>query len=219
MNKFKGLLSFILVVFMLFSGSLAFSQEPLHGSVVVVPAGRSIDTVAENGISSSISRVGDPMSVVLQQGFYDNGSFVFPNGTIIEGKVTEVNPAGRTGKNGDIAVRFTTAISPSGKRLPISAIIETNDGTGIVRGGTTKGRIGKMFLRGLEGAAAGAILGTAMGGITKGSVGKGAAYGTAIGGGAGMISNIVKKGNEAEIQSGKHIELILMEPVRVTGNF
>ncbi|MEW5821268.1 MAG: hypothetical protein AB1782_13830 [Cyanobacteriota bacterium] len=214
------LLSLISLLFVINSyQSASYAQQQLQGSVYEVMPGRTIDAITETGLSSAVNKPGDPVIVVVNNGFYDNGEIVFVPGTRIEGNVTEVTSSGRTGKNGTLAVRFTTAISPSGKRMPISAIIETKDGSGIIRGGSLKGRIGKGFLRAVEGAAAGAVLGTAMGGITGGKVGKGAAYGTAIGGGIGAATNITRKGNEAEIQSGKRIELLITQPIRVTGSF
>ena len=215
-KAFLGLCCMITITVTLLSG-ITYAQ--LKGNVVEVPAGRTIDAVNDTAISSGLNRVGDNVMVSLPNGFYNDGNMVFSPGTRIEGKVTEVNSAGRTGKNGILGVRFTTAISPYGHRMPISAIIETKDGSGLIRGGSLKGRIGKGFLRAAEGAAAGAVLGTAMGGITGGKVGKGAAYGTAIGGGLGAASNIVKKGNEAELKSGKRIDLLLTQPVRVSGRF
>lgn len=215
----KCILSFLCSLFVMFVLLTGQSYAQLQGSVSEIQAGRTVDTVAMGGVSSEVSNVGDSFEVRVPNGFYNDGMMIFPPGTVIKGNITEVTSNGRTGKNGTLGVRFTTAISPNGHKLPISAIIETKDGSGIVRGGTTKGRIAKGFLRAAEGAAAGAILGTAMGGISGGKVGRGAAYGTAIGGGIGAVSNIAAKGKSAEIKSGTEVELVFLQPVRVPGNF
>lgn len=193
----------------------SYQYGQLQGSVAQVAAGRTVEVKLETGLSSEVNQVGNNVITRLDRNFYDNGILILPAGTTINGQITELTSAGRTGKNATMRIHFSNAVLPDGKRVPLSARIETKDGSGVIRGGSTKGRIGKMFLRGVEGAAAGAILGTAMGGITKGKVGRGAAYGTAIGGGIGMASNVVKKGNPAQLQSGTRLELIFENPFRL----
>lgn len=211
---YLALLSALLIPTIAFAAN-GYEGQPFRGSITEVPAGRSIDVKLETGLSTEVNNVGDTVVTRLTQNYYNNGELILPAGTTITGQITELTSAGRTGKNATMRIQFTTITLPDGKRAPISAIIETNDGSGVIRGGSTKGRVAKMFLRGVEGAAAGAILGTAMGGISKGKVGRGAAYGTAIGGGIGMASNIVKKGSPAELKSGTNLELIFERPFKL----
>jgi hypothetical protein len=222
MLKRSGLIQFALVLALIFTPTTAYSQynlnkQPLQGSVVEVPAGRSIDVELETAVSTEVSRVGDRISTRVTNGFYDNGRLVFPHGTKIEGVITELEPAGRTGRNAIIAMKFTQAITPSGHRVPINAIVNTRQGEGVIKGGSKKGRIGKSLLRGVESAAAGAVLGTALGAASGGRVGKGAIYGTAIGGGVGLASNLIRKGKDVKLPTGTNMDIVLLEPVRVYG--
>jgi hypothetical protein len=191
---------------------------PLQGRVMVAPAGTSLVVATTTGISSEMNRPGDPVMARLANDLYAGGGLVLPAGSLIEGQITQIESAGRTGKNGIIGVRFTSAQTPNGQRIPISARIATEDGTGLIRGGTKKGRVGKSLLRGAVGAGLGAALGTALAPAAGGRVGKGAVYGTAIGGGAGLLSNIVREGNEAMLPSGSELQIVLDQPLTVQGS-
>lgn len=182
---------------------------PLRGGVMVAPAGTSLSITTTTGLSSAINRVGDTFTTRLSNDLYAGGGLVLPAGSTIEGQITQVESAGRTGKNGILGVRFTNAITPNGQRIPLSAKLLTEDRSGLIRGGTTAGRVGKTFLNTAIGAGIGAVLGTALAPAAGGSVGKGAVYGTAIGGGAGLLSNVVRKGSEAELPSGTQLQIIL----------
>jgi hypothetical protein len=190
---------------------------PLQGRVVVAPAGTSLSVRNTTALSSAVNNVGDQVRTRLSSDLYAGGGLVLPAGSIIEGQITQLESAGRTGKNGIIGVRFTNAITPNGQRVPISARLATQDGSGLIRGGTTKGRVAKSALSGAVGAGIGAALGTALAPAAGGRVGKGAVYGTAIGGGAGLLSNVVRKGNEAELPTGTELQIVLDQPLTVQG--
>ena len=191
---------------------------PLQGRVMVAPAGTSLNVTTTTALSSAISGVGEPFSTRLASDLYAGGALLLPAGSVIEGQVTQSQPAGRASKNGVLGVRFTTAITPNGQRVPISARLATQDGTGLIRGGTAKGTVGKTFLRGAGGAAAGAALGTALAPAAGGRVGKGAVYGTAIGGGIGLLSTFAAKGREAELPGGSQLQIVLDQPLTLNGS-
>lgn len=191
---------------------------PLQGRVVVAPAGTMLSVATTSGLSSQINRVGDTFSTRLTNDLYIGGNLVLPAGSTLEGQVAEAQSSGRTGKNGTLAMRFTSVVTPDGRRIPISARLATEDGTGILKGGSTAGRIGRGALNTAIGAGLGAALGTALAPAAGGRVGKGAVYGTAIGGGVGLLSNLIKKGKEAEIPSGTQLQIVLDQPLNVQGS-
>lgn len=190
---------------------------PLQGRVMVAPAGTSLAVTTTTALSSSINRIGDLFSTRLSNDLYIGGGLLLPAGSVIEGQVTQVESAGRTGRNGILGIRFSSAQTPNGQRVPISARIATEDGSGLIRGGGTAGRVGKTFLNSAIGAGIGAALGTALAPAAGGRVGRGAVYGTAIGGGAGLLSNLVRKGNDAELPSGTQLQIILDQPLSIQG--
>ncbi len=189
---------------------------PLQGRVVTAPAGTFMTATVQTPLTSEYARPGDRFNATLGTAITSGGSIVLPAGSRLEGQVVSAKKARRGGRNGTLDVRFTTAIAPNGQRIPISARIQTDDGTGILKGGSTKGTLGKAALRTGGGAAAGAALGTAMGAVSGGRVGRGAIYGTAIGGGLGAIYAGSKKGKNAVIPAGQPINIVLDTPVTVT---
>ena len=117
--------------------------------------------------------------------------------------------------NGKLLVRFTQITTPYGIQIPISAVIKTDDNTGVLVGGT-KIDVTKEYTKDLTiGAGAGALSGVVFGALAGGSVGKGAALGTAVGAGGGLVKSIIDKGNDVEIPANASIELMLTQPITV----
>lgn len=191
----------------------AQGMQPLQGYVVTVPAGTYVMGSVQSGVSSESARAGDRVAVSVNSPVMSGGSVALPAGTLVEGQVVSVTSAGRAGRNGQIDIRFTSAMLPTGQRVPISARIQTEDGTGILKGGTAKGRAGKAALKTGGGAAVGAALGTAMGPLSGGGVGRGAIYGTALGAGLGALYAGASKGEEINLNPGEAINIVLDAPV------
>ena len=99
--------------------------------------------------------------------------------------------------------------------MPISAVIKTDDNTGVLVGGT-KMDVAKDYGKDLAvGSAAGATAGLVMSAISGGNIGRGTALGTAVGAGGGLVKSIWDKGNDVEIPANSAIELILTQPITV----
>ncbi len=188
-------------------------QPPLQGYVVTAPPGTVVSVMPTTPISSDFARVGDRFTVTLGSGVAAGNSVILPAGSQAEGQVVMVRPAGRTGKNGELDIRFTSAVLPNGQRIPISARIQTEDGTGIIKGGTTAGRVGRAAVTTGVGAGLGAALGTAMGPLSGGKVGRGAVYGTVLGSGVGALGSAWQKGSPAVIETGQPISIVLDQPL------
>lgn len=188
-------------------------QPPLQGYVVTAPPGTVVSATMSSPISSDFARVGDRFNATLGAPIASGGNVILPAGSQMEGQVVMVKPAGRAGKNGELEVRFTGATLPNGQRVPLSARIQTEDGTGIIKGGSTAGRFGRAAVTTGVGAGLGAALGTAMGPLSGGGVGRGAIYGTALGAGMGALGSAVQKGKAAVIESGEPLNIVLDQPL------
>ncbi len=195
----------------------ATTQAPLQGRVVSAPAGTYVMASVNRPISSEYARVGDRFTATLGTAIMgSDGSIILPAGSALDGQVVMVKPAGRTGKNGELDIRFTSAMLPNGQRVPLSARVQTEDGSGVIKGGTNKERLKDAAVNTAVGAGLGAALGTAMGPLSGGKVGRGAIYGTAIGGGAGLLKSAWEKGEDAVIQAGQPVNIVLDQPLTVT---
>ncbi|MDH4378492.1 MAG: hypothetical protein QE263_01110 [Vampirovibrionales bacterium] len=193
-------------------------MAPLQGYVVTVPAGTYAQASLQTPISSATARAGDRFMVTLAGPLMSGNTVALPSGTLVEGQVISAMAAGRAGRNGQLDIRFTSAALPNGQRVPLSARLQTEDGTGVLKGGTGASRAGGAAARAVGGAALGAALGTAMGPLSGGSVGRGAIYGTILGSGLGAVAAGVNKGEDVALNSGAPVNLVLDAPVTTSAD-
>lgn len=195
-------------------------QAPLKGYVSTAPAGTSMTTTTTTYLSSENSRVGDPVSVTLGYDLAMGGSILLPTGTQIQGQVVSALPAGRTGKHGQLQLRFNRAQLPDGRSFPLSARLVTQDGTGIIRGGTSGQRLGGVAKNTLGGAALGAASGAALGALVGGGNkwNEGLMWGSILGAGGGLARSGIQRGQEAEVQPGTQLQIMLDQPLTINAN-
>ena len=196
------------------------SQYPvnntLKGRVVSVPAGQNVPVVTTTSISSSNAYLGQVFSMTLASDFYFNGAMVAPAGSNVIGNVTQVTKAKRGSINGKLSIRFNQIVTPSGMQIPISAVIRTNDNSGVLVGGT-KMDVAKEYGKGaVLGSAAGALSGVVFGALAGGSIGRGAALGTAVGAGGGLVKSAWNEGKDVDIPAGSSFDIVLTQPITAT---
>lgn len=194
----------------------AAQLAPLQGKVVMVPSGTAIPATATMELSSESLSLGQGVCIALSNNFYYNNLLVAPLGSSVNGTVIQVKKAGRAGVNGQLMIKFTNIITPYGQMIPISGRIQTDDGTGLIKGGT-KADSAKDYAKDIAiGSAVGAIGGVIMGPLSGGKVGKGAAYGTAVGATAGLAKSVWDKGTPATIPAGTIVNIILDQQATFT---
>jgi hypothetical protein len=190
-------------------------SHTLKGSVITVPAGEKLSAVFLAPISSENAYAGQEITLATARDYYYNGKLIAPEGSTITGTVIDVAKAKHGTLNGKMTLRFTHLITPYGLDIPISAVIQTNDNTGTLMGGT-KFDSAKEYGKDLAiGAGAGALIGTIAAPLSGGSVGRGAALMTAVGAGGGLVKSIWDKGNDVEIPANALIDLVLTQPITV----
>jgi len=190
-----------------------YGNSNLQGYVATAPAGTAVSATIGSPVSSEFAHVGDHFTATLNAPLSANGSILLPAGSQMDGQVVMAKSAGRTGRNGELEVRFNSATLPNGQRIPLMAHIQTDDNSGIIRGGTNKGRLGRAAMGTGLGAGLGAALGTAMGPLSGGGVGRGAIFGTALGAGAGALGSAWQKGKPAVIDNSQPLNIVLDQPL------
>lgn len=193
---------------------LQYSQnKPFQGNVVMVPAGATVKATLTAPLSSEYTTAGQTVSLALASDFYYDGQLVAPAGSTIYGTVIESSRAKRGSINGKLCVRFNQIFTPYGTQIPISAVIKTDDSSGVLVGGT-KLDVTKEYAKDLTaGSAAGALSGLVFGALAGGDVGRGAALGTAVGAGGGLVKSVWDKGNNVEIPANATIDIMLTQPI------
>lgn len=198
-----------------YSHNYGSPSTTLKGRVVTVPAGQLLPVVSTCFIGSSSAYRGQTVSMALASDFYYNGSLVAPAGSSVIGTVIEVNNAKRASMSGKLCIRFNQIVTPNGLQIPISAVIKTDDNSGVLIGGTKKDAIINYGKNALVGSATGAVSGVLFGALAGGDVGRGAALGTAVGAGGGLAKSTWDKGNEVSIPAGANFDIILTQPITV----
>ncbi|MDD3436755.1 MAG: hypothetical protein PHC64_06370 [Candidatus Gastranaerophilales bacterium] len=192
-----------------------YSKGPLKGRVIVVPPGAQIPAIVSTPISSEYLTMGQPVSVTLGSDFYYSNTLIAPAGSTVSGTVTQVTKAKHGSMNGSLRLRFTEIITPYGSRIPISAMIRTADGTGLLVGGT-KADVAKNYAKDMGvGAGAGALTGLIASAISGGAIGKGTAIMTGVGASAGLAKSLYDKGCDVVIPANSTIELQVDQPITV----
>ena len=198
---------------------LQYAQNnTLQGKVTMVPAGTTVNARLIAPLSSAYATAGETVTMSINDDFYYGNCLVAQAGSTISGTVIEASKAKRGSINGRLCVRFTKIYTPYGAQIPISAIIKTNDNSGVLIGGT-KMDVAKEYTKDLAaGTAAGALSGVVFGALAGGDVGKGAALGTAVGAGGGLVKSIWDKGNEVEIPANASVDLVFLQPITVNAS-
>ena len=195
-----------------------YNTNQLQGNVVLVPANTTFSATTMTPISSETLNKGDSVTMYLSSDFYYNGHLVAAAGSRINGTVLKANKGGLGHRNGKVEIKFTNIVTPYGQMIPISANIKTDDGTGVLKAGTAMDTTKEYVKDAAIGAGIGAALGTAMGALSSGSVGKGAIYGTALGGGMAILSNFAQRGGTVEVPQGATMDLVITQPMTVSVN-
>lgn len=187
----------------------------LKGRIVTVPAGEDFRAVLTTPISSATAVAGQTVTLALNSDFYYNGNLVAPAGSSVSGTILEASRAKHGSLNGKLSIRFTNLMTPTGQNIPISAVIKTEDGTGVLIGGT-KMDVTKNYAKDLTiGAGAGALAGVIISPLAGGNIGRGTALSTAVGAGGGLAKSIWDKGDDVEIPINSIIELKLIQPITI----
>ena len=192
------------------------NYSTLQGKVVYVPVGTTASAVLSQEINSQTCSKGTNVYATLDKNFVYEGITVAPAGSMLNGTVVDCQKAGLGNRNGQVEIRFTSIRTPQGYNIPVSAMILTTDGSGVLKGGATKDSAKDYGKNVAIGAAGGAVLGTAMGPLSGGEVGKGAVYGTAVGGGLGLLNAARQSGEDVQIPANAVMDIYFDQPITLT---
>ena len=194
------------------------NQQQLQGNVVFVPANTAFPAVVMNTLDSEVLKAGDSVSLFLGSDFYYGSKLIAGAGSRVNGTVIKSKRGGLGNRNGQLEIKFTNIVTTTGQMLPISARIQTEDGSGVLKAGT-KMDVATAYAKNIGiGTASGAVLGTAMGALSQGSVGKGAIYGTAVGGGLALAKSLSERGENVQVPQNAQINIVLDQPLTVSSN-
>lgn len=194
----------------------ALSGAHPGAATVIVPAETEAEIQLLSGIHSRVNHVGDPFAAQLVEPITVGGQVVIPAGSVIDGRITYIRPAGRLRRSAELGLRFEVVTLPDGQNQPISALLMNLEALprthtavhseGILKGtgaGTWKrltgGLLGLGVFSGIHAQIAGA---TALG------------ISLPVGGGVVMgYSFLVPKGNDVHVPPETQMRIRLRQPL------
>jgi hypothetical protein len=149
-----------------------------------LPEGTEVNVRLEQPLSSKSARVEDRFEATVARPVYVDGRIVVPDGSRVQGTVTEVQRAQRPARGGRLNLSFDRLLLDDGSTVDLSArLVQVREDVG--SGDTVK--------QGAIGAAIGGILGKVIGGT------KGAIVGVVLGGAGGAVTST---GDDVELPEG-----------------
>jgi len=189
----------IFAIFSLLFASFITEVAQPNSSIYELQTGTKMVVQMDNEINSKVSSVNDTFTTKVVEPVVVRETVVLPIGTIIEGRVTKVQPASAGGKGGSLTVSFEMMRLTNGERREIEGVL-----------------VSELKAESSQTANILAIIGgTALGGIF-GAVSKaenGALIGAGIGAGAGTGVALSRKGKNVSIKADEKFEIELKKNV------
>jgi hypothetical protein len=184
------------------------------GKMITVPAGTKIPLALKQGISTKNAKVGDHVYLRTNFPYVQDGRMVIPEGTYVQGEITNVNRAGRIKGRAEVMMHFSTLIFPNGYTVSLPGAVDSAPGA---RNEDVKSKEGKIEHEGEKGRDAGTIAQTAgagagIGGLATGTL-KGAGIGSGVGAVAGLATVLLSRGSDVRLEQGTAVEMIFQRDV------
>lgn len=193
MKVFGALTPAATLLLLIFANYSSANAQP--GSIYRLPAGIRMTLKLDAELSSRVSSVNDTFVAVLTKPVFVRDTIVLAKGTVVEGRVASVERAAHGGKAGRLDVTFEwLRLSKDQARKIDAALVNAIS----VR---SSGRFRTLSI------FAGAIVGGAVGAVTKSPTN--AVIGAGVGGGAGAVIGLAKQGREARIAKDEEFEIEL----------
>ena len=189
-----------------------------------IPAGTKFQLQLLNPLSTA-RQTGEPFSAILVTDQTADSDVILPSGSLVRGSIKNIVPSKRMSKGAILYLDFDHIVTPNGRQIPLSlSLVGRTDmtfdgGITTTRGYSDAGK--KSWAKTVD--------------ITKNSIEWGndivndgpakyvtvplAAIGGGIGGGAffiyDAIADMIRKGEDVNLNSGEVINVILVDPIDV----
>jgi hypothetical protein len=150
-------------------------------------------------LNSGVNKAGDKFHAMLDQDIAINGTVVAPRGSILEGKLSQVERSGRVQGRASMSLELVNLLIEN-QSYPLQTGILSFQAESTKKKDATKVGIG---------AGLGAVIGAIAGG------GKGAAIGAAAGAGAGGATVVATRGEELKFEAEHKFSFVLQRDVSV----
>jgi hypothetical protein len=104
------------------------SAAPARADTISVPGGARVPIHLATTISSSSARAGQTFGIVASEPAVSDGVVFVAKGARGEGEIVSVSPAGKSGRQGTLSVRFRTIYGVDGAPIDLEGTDRTRSG-------------------------------------------------------------------------------------------
>jgi hypothetical protein len=200
-------------------------NKTLQGYIRVVPSGTKIPIIMDTAVDSETSQEGDEFTARTSEDLNIDGGVAVPAGSIIKGRIAQMNAPKHMDRSGSVALKFDTVTTPDNRQIPLVANLVSHGGVVHAKRGLKdiaidSSTVAIPFILGLGiGALAGSSSTTSTTTTTTSSSsiskGEAAAIGAAIGLVVGVAILCAKKGKKVDVRPGDELKIELAEDLRM----
>jgi hypothetical protein len=194
-------------------------KKVLQGYIRVVPSGTKIPIIMDTAVDSDTSQEGDEFAARTGEDLNIDGSTVVPAGSVIKGRIAQINAPKSLNRSGSVALKFDTVTTPDNRQIPIVANL-------VARGGVVHARrglkdiamdTGTFMAPTVIGLGIGVLAGGSGGSGSSGHIGRagGALIGAGVGAAVGVAILCIKKGKKIDVRPGDELKIELAEDLRM----
>ncbi len=116
----------LLTIFLAIAGlSFAYAEDLGPAEVLSVPAGTMLHCRTTETLTTKLNSQGDSFTMTLTEPVAINNTVVIPSGALLAGHITRMERPGRVMGVGEMRLSVEQITLPSGRSLPIGAILMT----------------------------------------------------------------------------------------------
>src|SRR3954469_5607506 len=185
-------------------------------SAADIPQGAHCLLRLVNSISTRTATVGDFVYMTVATPIAANGQIVVPEGSYVQGVVSQSKRSGRVQGRASLAIRIETLTLPSGKVIKITPHLNSVDSDGTEQKVDKEGGVQQGGTKGADAARIATVAGTgaALGAIVDRGA-KGAGIGAGAGGAVGLATVLLGRGREVELRQGSTVDVIFERAVPI----
>ena len=123
----------IVAICLLFN--LSFLVKAADIESFIVPSGLQKDAILADAINIKTAVVGQKIEAILLDDFIYEDEIIVPKESVVVGSIVSYYKSQKADEESNIQIKFTTIRTLYNNIVPISAVINTDDGSGVLRQG------------------------------------------------------------------------------------
>jgi len=189
---------------------------PLFCGAAEIPPGSHVLLKLVNSVTTRTAKPGDYIYMRTASPIVSGGQVVVPEGTYVQGVVSQSSQGGRVKGRAELSIRIETMTLASGKVVQVNPHLSSVDAGETSQKVKGEGEIQQGSGVGHDAARVATISGggAALGGLTDRSW-KGAGIGAGAGAGVGLATVLLTRGREVTLHQGSTLDVIFDRAVPV----